>query len=148
MALRCQSLCKLALIFLLFAIAASQVTSRKLQEASLSEKHEQWMSKYGKVYNNPEEKEKRFRIFKDNVEFIELFIAAGNKPYKLSINEFADQTNEEFKAFRNGYRRPNGLTSRKETSFKYESVIDVPATMDWRKKGAVTPIKDQGQCGN
>ncbi|KDO63329.1 hypothetical protein CISIN_1g047793mg, partial [Citrus sinensis] len=129
-------------------IAASQVTSRKLQEASLSEKHEQWMSKYGKVYKNPEEKEKRFRIFKDNVEFIESLNAAGNKPYKLSINEFADQTNQEFKAFRNGYRRPDGLTSRKGTSFKYENVIDVPATMDWRKNGAVTPIKNQGPCGS
>jgi C1A family cysteine protease len=35
----------------------------------------------------------------------------------------------------------------KVTSFKYENVTVVPATMDWRKKGVITPIKDQGQCG-
>ena len=45
--------------------------------------------------------QKRFLIFENNVEFIESFNAAGNKPYKLSINHLADQTNEEFVASHN-----------------------------------------------
>ncbi|KAI4322794.1 hypothetical protein L6164_022456 [Bauhinia variegata] len=76
---------------------------RELHETSLSQRHEQWMAKYGKVYKDAAEKEKRFQIFKDNVAFIESFNAAGNKPYKLAINQFADKTNDEFKASRNGY---------------------------------------------
>lgn len=79
------------------------------------------------------------------MKFIESFNAAGNRPYKLSINEFADQTNEEFKATRNGYGSPRLLRLTKEASFRYENVTAVPASMDWAKKGAVTPIKDQGQ---
>ncbi|KAH7577026.1 hypothetical protein ACOSP7_002240 [Xanthoceras sorbifolium] len=145
MSLSYQRLC-ISAVLLILAVAATQVTSRKLQEVSMSERHEQWLLKYGKVYENAEEKERRFNIFKYNVEFIESFNAAENKPYKLSINEFADQTNDEFKASRNGYRRVNGMSSKKETPFRYENVAAVPATMDWRKKGAVTPIKNQGQC--
>ncbi|KAH7577025.1 hypothetical protein JRO89_XS01G0194500 [Xanthoceras sorbifolium] len=147
MSLSYQRLC-ISAVLLILAVAATQVTSRKLQEVSMSERHEQWLLKYGKVYENAEEKERRFNIFKYNVEFIESFNAAENKPYKLSINEFADQTNDEFKASRNGYRRVNGMSSKKETPFRYENVAAVPATMDWRKKGAVTPIKNQGQCGS
>ncbi|MBA0804246.1 hypothetical protein Gohar_003843 [Gossypium harknessii] len=87
----------------------------------------------------------QFKIFKSNVEFIESFNAAGNRGYRLSINEFADQTNE-FKAYRNGYGRPQRLKSRKQTSFRYENVTSLPASIVWRKRGAVTPIKDQAQC--
>ncbi|XWS30004.1 hypothetical protein CRYUN_Cryun24cG0080700 [Craigia yunnanensis] len=72
----------------------------------------------------------------------------GNRAYKLSINKFADQTNEEFRAYRKGYRRPQRLISGKETSFSYENVTALPVSIDCRKKGAVTPIKDQAQCGS
>jgi C1A family cysteine protease len=113
----------------------------------MSARHEQWMATYEKVYVDAAEKERRFEIFKDSVEYLESFNTAGNKSYKLSVNKFADLTNEELKVARNGYRRPLQTRPKKVTSFKYENVIVVPATMDWRKKGVVTPIKDQGQCG-
>ncbi|KAK2984204.1 hypothetical protein RJ640_017317 [Escallonia rubra] len=114
----------------------------------MSERHEQWIVRYGRVYKDDIEKEMRFSIFKDNVEFIESFNSVGNRPYRLSINEFADQTNEEFQASRNGYKMPLGPKSSKTISFRYENVTAVPSSMDWRKKGAVTPVKDQGQCGS
>ena len=122
--------------------------SRKLPESSLLERHEQWMAKYNKVYKDVSEKEKRFEIFKKNVEFIESFNSNGMKTYKLSINQFADQTNEEFKIIRNGLKRSNNGSPKTMSLFRYENVTDLPTSVDWRKKGAVTPIKNQGQCGN
>ncbi|XP_011038210.1 PREDICTED: senescence-specific cysteine protease SAG39-like [Populus euphratica] len=147
MASICKRQCFFA-IFLILGTWACQVTPRELQEPSMSARHEQWMATFGKVYADAAEKERRFEIFKDNVEYIESFNTAGNKPYKLSVNKFADLTNEELKIARNGYRRPLQTRPMKVTSFEYENVTAVPATMDWRKKGAVTPIKDQGQCGS
>ncbi|KAA8515140.1 hypothetical protein F0562_018319 [Nyssa sinensis] len=126
---------------------ASQATSRSLHQLSMSERHQQWMALYGRVYKDDAEKEMRFQIFNDNVEFIESFNSAGTRPYKLSINAFADLTNEEFRATRNGYKMSSNPKSAKLTSFRYQNVTAVPSSMDWRKKGAVTAIKDQGQCG-
>lgn len=141
-----QAQCIFAL-FLILVVLASQVMSRNLHDTSLTQTHEEWIAKYGKVYKDAAKKERCFNVFNDNVKFIESFNAAGNRPYKLSINEFADQTNEEFKASCNGYRSPRILRLTKEASFRYENVTAVPASKDWVKKGAVTPIKDQGQCG-
>ncbi|CAN6706709.1 unnamed protein product [Malus baccata var. baccata] len=125
---------------------SSQATSRSLQDASMYGRYEQWLAHYGRVYNDVDEKETRFKIFKENVAFIESSNKDANKPYKLSVNQFSDLTNEEFKASRNGFKGHE--CSTKTTSFKYENVTAaLPATMDWRKKGAVTPVKDQGQCG-
>ncbi|CAN4109127.1 unnamed protein product [Withania somnifera] len=104
------------------------------------------MIQYRRVYRTNAEKESRFKIFKENVERIEAFNDAANQPYKLGINAFADLTNKEFRAARNGLKIP--VCEPRITSFKYENVTAVPTTMDWRTKGAVTPIKDQGQCGS
>ncbi|XP_071905389.1 senescence-specific cysteine protease SAG39-like [Coffea arabica] len=132
--------------FFVLVIGASQATSRLLHEydeAAMVEEHEKWMATYGRVYKDDAEKAKRFQIFKKNFEYIESFNKAGTKTYSLSINRFADMTNEEFRA-RNGYKP---FTSSKSASFRYENVTDVPSSLDWREEGAVTPVKNQGDCG-
>ncbi|OMO61091.1 hypothetical protein COLO4_33561 [Corchorus olitorius] len=43
------------------------------------------MAQYGRVYKDLNEKAKHFRIFKENVAFIDSFNATNNKPYKLAI---------------------------------------------------------------
>lgn len=127
---------------------SSVLAARELSEESLmAARHESWMAQYGRVYKDGAEKAKRLEVFKANVGFIESFNAKNHKFY-LGVNQFADITNDEFKASRanKGYR-PS--LERVPTAFRYENVsLDaLPATMDWRTKGAVTPVKDQGQCG-
>ncbi|KAJ0446756.1 putative fruit bromelain [Helianthus annuus] len=103
------------------------------------------MARYGRTYKDAAEKERRSKIFHDNVQYIQSFNNAMNKGYKLAVNEFADLTNEEFRTARNRFKAHE--CSPSTSAFRYENVTTVPSSMDWRKKGAVTPVKDQGQCG-
>ncbi|KAE7995829.1 hypothetical protein FH972_000596 [Carpinus fangiana] len=126
----------------------SQATSRALQEASMAEKYSQWRAQYNRNYLDDTEKESRFEIFKQNAEFVEKSNSEGNRTYKLSLNEFADLSAEEFIAARSGFKMTNLSRSTGTTSFTHESPTDiVPTSVDWRDHGAVTPVKSQGQCG-
>ncbi|KAM7270714.1 hypothetical protein ACFE04_029928 [Oxalis oulophora] len=124
--------------------SVSLATSRNFQDALMHQRHQEWMTRYERVYKDDNEKEERFKIFKENVEFIESFNNGIGKSYKLGVNKFADLTNEEFKDSRNRFK--GHMCSPKTGSFSYENVSALPSTVDWRKKGAVTPVKDQGQC--
>ncbi|KAI9119994.1 hypothetical protein K1719_008963 [Acacia pycnantha] len=137
----------LPLALVLVGMLAFQASSRTLQEAPMKDRHEQWMVQYGRVYKDPQEKEKRFNIFKQNVEYIEGFNTVGTKPYKLGLNQFTDLTNEEFTASRNKFKGHMCSSITRTPSFKYANVTDVPSSVDWRQQGAVTPIKNQGECG-
>ncbi|XP_050218740.1 senescence-specific cysteine protease SAG39-like [Mercurialis annua] len=138
----------MAIQFLLIVLFFFNFAScRELHASKMAEKHELWVSEYGKTYKDDQEKLKRYQIFKSNVEFIESFNAASNKSFELGINQFTDLTNEEFRALSTGYKKPSS-SSMAVTAFKYENVTDPPSDIDWTDKHAVTSVKDQGQCGS
>ncbi|KAG6783552.1 hypothetical protein POTOM_009206 [Populus tomentosa] len=108
---------------------------------------ESWISKHGKIYESIEEKWLRFEIFKDNLFHID----ETNKKvvnYWLGLNEFADLSLEEFKNKYLGLKVD--MSKRREGSqeFNYKDVTSIPKSVDWRKKGAVTDVKNQGSCGS
>ncbi|KAJ0641559.1 putative fruit bromelain [Helianthus annuus] len=128
----------LILSLVVLGMCLCQITSRTPSDAHISQKHDLWMARYGHVYKNNAEKEMRSNIFKKNVEFIESFNSFGDRSYKLAINNFADRTKDELKAYASGHKDPVDLKSHVATSFKYESVSEARDSMDWREKGAVT----------
>ena len=144
----------IAMIIVLMGTWTSQGTSRKLhgddEASSMVDMHQKWMSQYGRTYANDAEKKMRSKIFMENVGYVEKFNKEGNHSYKLRINEFADLTTDEFlKYYTGGSNMPTTRHSKLpgSESFRYENITVVSTTMDWRDKGAVTPIKNQGKCG-
>lgn len=123
-----------------------------LFEASSIEKHDQWMSRFHRVYSDNSEQASRFEIFKKNLEFVETFNMNTNITFKLDVNQFSDLTEEEFRAKYMGLVVPEGTKEISETdkpmSFRFENVSETGESLDWRLEGAVTSVKNQGQCGN
>jgi len=88
----------------------------------------------------------RYEIFKNNVDFVNSHNAQSGKTYQVALNKFADLSAQEFAAMYNGLRVPQGYVHK--ATFEVDNTIAVPDTFDWRTQGAVTPIKNQGQCGS
>ena len=107
------------------------------------------MASYGRVYKHNEEKARRQAIFKQNLEFIERFNNEGNKSFRLSLNRFADLTNEEFVASHTGaiYNPQTQQSVNHGFGYQNVNVADIESSLDWRKKGAVNKIKNQHRCG-
>ncbi|GAV81348.1 Peptidase_C1 domain-containing protein/Granulin domain-containing protein/Inhibitor_I29 domain-containing protein [Cephalotus follicularis] len=110
--------------------------------------YDEWLVKHGKAYNGLGEKEKRFVIFKDNLRFIDQH-NSENRSYKVGLNRFADLTNEEYRSKYLG-TKAKAAVKKVKRSDRYQPRVgeELPKSVDWREKGAVVDVKDQGSCGS
>jgi cathepsin L len=98
----------------------------------------------------PEEDSKRMEVFQANKKSIEdhnKLFEKGLVSFKRAINQFADFTATEVRSRFTGYQktRPDGAFEKRTT---IKTFGPVPDQIDWRKAGAVTEVRRQGDCGS
>ena len=132
------------LLILTFAVAVL-ANKQRLFENSPSQIVKGLFNKFIKQHNkvySAEEHVERFLIFTENLIKNASHLLLEENP---KFSPFFDLTTAEFKKFYLSYKRP-------ETKHYgvHVSSFDAPAPLsfDWRLKGAVTPVKNQGQCGS
>lgn len=102
-----------------------------------------WKAKYEKGYLSSSEDSYRLSVFQANMKMINTHNASG-ATWTMGANEFADMTNEEFTAQYKGWSK-TATAPRNEADFSGVKAADA---QDWTTKGAVTGVKNQGQCGS
>lgn len=135
---------KLILVAVLVAAATARLSKPELDQEWVTFKQN-----YKKTYTGEEEANRRL-IWENHLDFIEKHnIAAdrGEFTFHVGMNEYGDMSNEEFRRVMNGYKMEQKTRSG-STYLPPSNIGDLPDAVDWRTKGYVTGIKNQGQCGS
>ena len=143
---------KLLLLVTSFLSVFSADSLRKREISSFSNDKDEWkqfinfQERFSKRYENIQELETRFQIFRTNLLNIILHNLDHTQNFTMGINQFTDLTPQEFKdQYVGSLKVEVGGYGCK--SFSSDS-SSAPSSLDWRSKSAVTSIKDQGQCGS
>jgi len=126
-------------LFLSSALALADNASDKKQFLDFVQTHK-------KTYSSVEETVNRFSTFVDNLRIIEAHNAKKDTWF-MAVNQFADMTTEEFNTMYKGLQQPQPDKDVKRSVF-VPSGAALASEVDWVAKGAVTPVKNQGQCGS
>lgn len=113
-----------------------------------------------KKYESDTEEKFRMKIYMDNMHKIAVHnqkFEMGLVSYKVAPNKYADMLHHEFIHTLNGFNKTKRLLGDNliYDKYGYEGIaflppanVEIPKSVDWREKGAVTPVKDQGHCGS
>jgi C1A family cysteine protease len=132
----------------ILAVAAVTLYSVNINDNVENHAFDAWKLKYNKRYSVKEESY-RLGVWLSNLAFVESHnkrFAAGEETYDLEMNEFADMDSAEFKAKYLISYPANSATSKCTGAQAVTS--NLPDEVDWTTKGAVTGVKNQGQCGS
>jgi len=107
-----------------------------------------WMRTYNKTYLTPNEYSQRFQNFVASLERVKVLNSKSPKA-QYGVTKFSDMSPAEFKST---ILMKNPIVPSVKPGVGVLTVkvpkAALPVAFDWRTKGAVTPVKNQEQCGS
>lgn len=138
----------LSVLMVAAVVATAYLTIYGTSDNRLDTKFNEYIAQYGRNFASEEEYNFRKSVFADSLRVIEEHNAKG-KSWTMGLNEFSDWTKEE-------YKRMLGYKPRTRNTENSANMMDLPTnckdlplnSIDWRKEGLVTRVKNQGACGS
>ena len=125
-------------VLLAFISAAALLLNT--QTSSKVSEFDAWKARHGIVYTSTFENTYRERVFLENLAKIEVHNADKTQTYEMGLNQFSALTQEEFSSQYLGFIG--------EASNVDAGTTQMNGDVDWVSQGAVTDVKNQGQCGS
>ena len=105
---------------------------------------------FSKKYNSPKEEVNRQRIWQENSAYIQRHndeADLGLHTFRLGMNQYGDLELHEFQRLLSAdTKKTHTLKSFNHTLKTEFGNHSIPDSVDWRTKGYVTPVQDQGSC--
>jgi cathepsin L len=132
------------IVLVLFLIPLIYCSSWGTIEASFRD----WMTTHKREYQSQTEYQYRLGVYKYNMDYIENH-NQQNLGFTLGMNQFGDLTSQEFGQKylqRNKYHVD--VPRQTPKALAQNDADAVPDSVDWRTKGVVGPVENEGQCGS
>ena len=127
------------------ALLSSSVVSVPLAYPTFTD----WALANGRVYTSATERDYRESVYSRNLAKV-IHHNNHNHSYWFDVNKFADLSRKEFARLyiNGGYNNASMRTRNVNWNLVRTNKTALPTSVDWTTKGAVTPVKNQGQCGS
>mmetsp|Transcript_86497 Transcript_86497/g.242159 ORF Transcript_86497/g.242159 Transcript_86497/m.242159 type:complete len:362 (+) Transcript_86497:96-1181(+) len=105
--------------------------------------------KHAKVYADAADEARRLANFQASLATVNEHNARPDKTFRMGLNQFSDMSDEEFEA--KVLMKPQDCSATSDQVFVQappHGTVDLPAHLDWREKGVISEVKNQGHCGS
>mmetsp|Transcript_68984 Transcript_68984/g.179146 ORF Transcript_68984/g.179146 Transcript_68984/m.179146 type:complete len:374 (-) Transcript_68984:91-1212(-) len=147
-----------SLAVLLLALCAHSVGAQEggsgITEEEARAEFARYRVAHGRTYSDEVEEALRFANFHESLERVRFHNSKPGQTFWKGLNQFSDMSNEEFARKVLMAAQNCSATHHPSVAAVSPSLVggvagaDLPARMDWRERGVISEVKNQGHCGS